>query len=402
LRFRAHPRTLLAPLVLAGALALAPSAQDLDVPELLGPQPAREARDRALDWLVANQKADGSWATGALDGTLELGFSIETFYSWQVAAHSLACLALLHAPETEARRSALERGLAWLESTRVPQRGSDWDIDFVWGGLYGFAAAAEVASDPRFEAPEWQARLEKIGRAYLAILEQNQAPTGGWGYYDDPIYSRRPKWATSFSTATVLPALKSGEEHGWVSDPRLRERATRFVSRCSLPSGAYSYDLRMIPRVGGESIDDVKGSLGRIQACNWALYSVGEGKVTLDRIRAGLEDLFRYHRFLDVAWQRPIPHEAYYYNSGYFYLFGHYYAALVINLLPPEEREGWHARLRPHLAKVQRRDGSTSDFLTSGYMRVAGTAFLALGLELGLSDPASPEAQPGPPPAAPR
>jgi hypothetical protein len=185
----------------------------------------------------------------------------------------------------------------------------------------------------------------------------------------------------------VLPALERGEELGWVTDPRIRERATRYVSQCSLPNGAYSYDLGVIPWLGGDSINEVKGSLCRIQACNWALRSVGVEKITLDRLRTGLEQFFEHHRFLDVAFMDPVPHEAYYFNSGYFYLFGHYYAAKVIELLPEEEREGWHARLRPHLVKVMRKSGASTDFLTSSYMQVAGTAFSAMALGLGLREP---------------
>jgi hypothetical protein len=378
-----------------GALAALPvAAQHIDVPATLGPTEGRAARDKALAWLVANQNEDGSWARGVLDGLLELGFSIESFYAWQVASNALACSALRVAPPTPERTRALERGTLWLCDTRPPKRGSDWDIDYVWGGLYGFAALAELSADARFQMGEWPARLAAAGARYLAILTANQVPEGGWGYYDDPIFSRRPKWATSFSTATVLPALKRGEELGWLSDPKVRERATRYVAQCALPNGAYAYDLAVIPWVGGDSINDVKGSLSRIQACNWALYSVGEKKITLDRLRTGLELFFEHHRFLDVAYMDPVPHEAYYYNSGYFYLFGHYYAAKVIELLPPEEREGWHARLRPHLVKVMRADGASTDFLTSGYMQVAGTAFSALALALGLPEPESIEKLP--------
>ncbi len=371
-------------------LAAVPAAQHIEVPATLGPDEARAAHERALGWLAEHQNEDGSWAVGVLDGLLELGFSIESFYSWQVAANALACLALAEAPPTPARTTALERGLTWLDTTREPKRGSDWDIDYVWGGLFGFAAATELAADPRFQQDEWRARVERVAKRHLAILAANQVPEGGWGYYDDPIFSRRPKWATSFSTATVLPGLKLGEERGWVADREIRVRATRYVSQCALPNGAYSYDLSVIPWLGGDSINDVKGSLSRIQACNWALYSVGEKKITLDRLRQGLELFFEHHRFLDVAYMDPVPHEAYYYNSGYFYLFGHYYAAKVIELLPEAEREGWHARLRPHLVKVMRADGSSTDFLTSGYMVVAGTAFSALALGMGLA----PEPQP--------
>jgi hypothetical protein len=135
---------------------------------------------------------------------------------------------------------------------------------------------------------------------------------------------------------------------------------------------------------GGEHINRIKGSLGRIQVCNWGRAAAGDPRVTHDRIREGLEAFFEHHKFLDAARMRPIPHEAYYANAGYFYFFAHYYAAQAINLLPPEEREAWHARLRPHLAKTIRADGSTSDFLSSSYMILASTSYLSMALDLGL------------------
>ena len=60
-----------------------------------------------------------------------------------------------------------------------------------------------------------------------------------------------------------------------------------------------------------------------------------------ERIETGLEQFMEQHRFLDVARMRPIPHEGYYANAGYFYFYGHYHAALAINCLPEAEREAW-------------------------------------------------------------
>ena len=89
--------------------------------------------------------------------------------------------------------------------------------------------------------------------------------------------------------------------------------------------------------------------------------------------------------FLDVARLKPIPHEAYYQNAAYFYLFAHCFAAFAIQELPAAERESFHARLRPHLAKVQGRDGSSFDFLGSTFMTTAGTSFAILALQAGVS-----------------
>ncbi|MEW6071890.1 MAG: hypothetical protein AB1726_04740 [Planctomycetota bacterium] len=381
-----------APLLALALLAAGPAGEEpAGAPETMNAPPARAARDRGIAWLAAAQNADGSWCTGVVEGVLEMGFPPAAYYAWKVAASAIACLALLEVEETPAVRSALDRGLAWLCAAESPRRGADWDVDHVWGALYGFAACVEAARDPRFAAADWPARLREAGGRYLAILERTQSPRGGWGYYDDPIYSKRPKWDTSFCTALVLPALAAGVEMGWVDDPRILVRARGYVSRCALPNGAYGYDLDLVPRMGaiagGEHIDAVPGSLGRVQVCNWGLARAGERKITPDRVREGLEAFLRHHRFLDVAWTKPVPHEAFYYNSGYFYAFGHYYAAEAIQLLPEAEREAWHARLRPHLVRRQRADGSLADFLLGSYTSVACTAFLVLALDLGLPAP---------------
>ena len=101
-------------------------------------------------------------------------------------------------------------------------------------------------------------------------------------------------------------------------------------------------------------------------------------------MRTGLEQFFEHHEFLHVARMRPIPHEAFYANAGYFFFFGHYYAALCIELLPAAEREAFRRQLRTKVLQTQRADGSYSDFLGSSYMVVSSTAFATLALQAGL------------------
>ena len=141
--------------LLLGVLLAAPAAaQHIDVPRTLGPAEGREALGRSLDWLVTNQNEDGSWACGVLDGLLELGFSIESFYAWQVASNALACLALLDAPETPAPR--VPRGPAPHGVLRVEVLDADL------GSLPGFSAGDcdPVTGDDTRRIVSWRGRRD--------------------------------------------------------------------------------------------------------------------------------------------------------------------------------------------------------------------------------------------------
>lgn len=374
--------------LLAGAAAWLPLPAQPPAPAAADPATPAAARasiDRAVDFLVRTQRDNGAWGTGAAESYLEPGYEVETYYAWHLAAHALAVSALLRVPETPVRRACLERAVHYLLTARVPLRGSGWDNDAMWTWLCGTVAAVDLARDRRFQDDRWRGPVAARGREFVRWLERNQVPEGGFGYYDDPLFTRRPKWATSFATSSVLPALGIALDLGWTEDQAMIDRAARYVRRCRLPNGAFEYDLNPIPRLsGGEHINDVKGSLGRIQVCHWALRRAGDPDTTDDRIRWGLEQFFQHQRFLAIAHMRPVPHEAYYANAGYFFFFGHHYAAECIGLLPAAEREAWHRRLRPLVIATQRRNGSFCDFVDATYMFTASTAYAVMTLQAGL------------------
>ena len=351
----------------------------------LSPDDGRTLFSKAIRWILDNQDSSGAWGHDNVGSLFELNYSKASFHAWQYAGTALCCQTLLVADETPEVVAARSKAIDWLTQSRIAKRGNDWDVDSTWAALYGFQCMVQAASHPHYSAAAWQSKLRARGEELYEYLEKHQEPTGGWGYYEGPVVSRRPTWATSFSTACVIPFLIDAERLGWKSDPAVRERAVDYVRRCRLPNGAVAYDLTPIPRaLAGGGINDVKGSLGRIQIANWALSEAGEKTVTPDRLRWGLEQFFEHHKFLDVAYQRPIPHEAYYANAGYFYFFGHYYAARVVQELPEAEQEAWHRRLRGEIAKVQRSDGSMADFIGSFYSWSYATSFGAMTLALGL------------------
>ncbi len=367
--------------------AAAAAQESQAIPRSLSREEAIVSANRAIGYLVTEQNPDGSWGDNAPQ-LFEEGYALNSFKAWRMASQALACMALRTAEETPERRRALDVAVDWLVTTPFPARDSDWDIDYVWTALYGTVATIELLEDPRFAE---DSRVLERARFFVGVLLSHQATSGGWAYYDDPPFTRQPTWATSFCTALVLPTLARAGAVGVEVPADVIRRARRYLDMCVIPGGAYSYDLDPVTRMGGvEHINRIEGSLGRTQVGNWCRRLMGDKRVTDEVLREGLAAFFREHRYLDHARLRPIPHEGFHANAGYFYFFAHYYAAKVIALLPEPEQEPLHALLRPQLTKTQRENGSTSDFLDTQYLINASTAFMALSLLEGVPKPVAP------------
>jgi hypothetical protein len=349
---------------------------------------ARTAMQRGVEFLLKDQNSDGSWGgpRGAVyTFTGDVWSNPETHRSWKVATTGLACMALLEVGQNDETLQAADRAVDYLIKHAAVKRPSEWDTMNSWAYIYGAQALASAYIRPRYAGTPRREQCRDVGEELLARLAACQAPNGGWGYLEFNVpRTPRQQWSTSFTTAAAIIAMLDARQAGFEVDDAVVQRAARAVAHCRLPSGAYTYSVPVIPDPRhSEWIDQVKGSLSRIQECNLALLMAGY-EVTEDRIRTGMEQFFRYHRFLDIACNKPIPHENFYYNSGYFYLFGHYYAARLIRQLPKEEWEEYWPPLRYEVVKMQQKDGSTWDYDMHAYHKPYGTAFTVLTLAASL------------------
>ena len=97
-------------------------------------------------------------------------------------------------------------------------------------------------------------------------------------------------------------------------------------------------------------------------------------------LKTWLERLFARNLWLDIGRKRPIPHESWFSVAGYFFFYGHYYAALCVEQLPIEQQ----AELQHHLARtllpLQEDDGSWWDYPLYNYHQQYGTAFALMSL----------------------
>jgi len=344
----------------------------------------RETIRKGLDFLMSNQEPDGSWGHYRNAGADEFWTNPETHRSWTVAVTGLVCLTLVETGLSDANRAAYEKGINYVLDNALVKRPNEWDVDNTWAYVYALPALVDAYRRLPETAAERRARVKTMTDAVIAILAETQTPSGGWGYYDFDAYTNPGSWATSFMTAVVVLGLQDAKEAGFIVDDKMYKGAVKAVKRCRLPTGAYTYSVEAVPSPRhSEWIDQIKGSLGRIQVCNLALLRAGE-EMPKERLTEGLDWFFNEHRFLDIARKKPIPHETYYLNSGYFYFFGHFYAAEVIRSLPPEDQSRYWGLLQREVVKTKEADGSMWDYYMNSYHRPYGTAFGVMSLSQSL------------------
>jgi len=347
--------------------------------------PAQEADDvqaaiaKGVGYLVAHQEKDGSFGAPRNIMLSETFATVHTYEAWTYATTGLVAMALADAGATPEAAKALDRAVDWLVTAPLPKRVSEWDCDHVWGDVYGLQAVAHLLRHPRLAADPRRAKLEAVGAALLGQLAEWQSPLGGWGYYEGELLSKPNTWSTQFTTAAGVIAMEDAMLAGLPVDAANFDKAVRAVSHCRLPNGAYTYSVDAVSSAAGlEFIHQTKGSLGRIQVGNVALLRAE--KIDPRAIREGLDRFFQEHQFLAVARKKPIPHESWYAVAAYFFLFGHFYAAEAIELLPVEQRPKYARALEAKLLEIQEDDGAFWDFHISTYTRAYGTAFGVMSL----------------------
>ena len=232
--------------------------------------------------------------------------------------------------------NAIERGANWMEEKLGGLRCAPPDALYnVWG--HSYAIQALVALHRRDAGNDIKQKLWKeLAAAQAQMLERYSFVGGGWSYYDFLTGSQTPGDAAfSFTTATALIALKEAQAIGVEFPERLTKKAIASILRQQKPDFSYAYGeyLRMMPMY---DINRPGGSLGRSQACNLALRLYGDKRISDEVLKTWLNRLYARNGWLSIGRKRPVPHESYFSVAGYFYYYGHWYAALCIEQLPDQ------------------------------------------------------------------
>jgi hypothetical protein len=334
-------------------------------------RPIDKAISEGVAFLVNSQTAEGFWGTGLETRGTEIYSMVPGSHdAYRVATTALCVLALREAGET----SALDRGVEYLVRHGQARRDNGPIMYNVWAHTYALQALAvemRYRDDPRVRlAAEW----------HLDMLRRYETVVGGWNYYDFDAQTQTPSMPpTSFGTAAGLLALWEARKSGIEVPQAMVDRCVRRLEECRLPNGSFLYGngYKYIPHLPANM---VRGSIGRNQSGNFALWLWSSPLVGMNESIKGLDELLENHHWLNMGRKRPFPHEAWYQTSGYYYYFGHYYAAKLLELLPDDLRASYGPRLADCILPYQESDGSWWDYAMWDYHKPYGTAYALMTL----------------------
>ena len=382
----------LAPL-LSTILALPLAAQDAPLPlaetgpkpkpvEPVKPEEIDRAIARGIDFLLKDQRPEGSW--GSAERTKELNIFAPVpgaHHGFRTATTALCISALIETGGERADvKAAIDRAEKWLlENLPGVRRADGIAIYNVWAHAYGIQTLVKLFHRHAGDETKQNEIRQQI-RQQIAMLEKYETVSGGWGYYDFDVKSQKPAGSpTSFTTATALIAFHDAKSIGIEVPQKLVDRALASVQRAKKPDLSYLYGeyMKYVPQ---HPVNLPGGSVGRSQACNFALRLYGDKQITDAAMKAWLERLFARNLWLDIGRKRPIPHESWFAVAGYFFFYGHYYAAHCIEQLPKDQQTELKHQLARVLLPLQEDDGSWWDYPLYNYHQQYGTAFALMSL----------------------
>jgi hypothetical protein len=348
------------------------------------PKSIEDSIERGIKFLIEDQNPNGSWGSARQTKGLNIYAPVPgSHHAFRVAVSALSVSALIESGLADSpgpAADALGKGSTYLleELPKVRRATSD-AIYNVWTHAYGLQALALL--NARAETPDAREKIRNLIQDQINRLNRFESIDGGWGYYDFNAETAKPSGSSiSFTTATVLVAFKDVEGiEGVELSGRIIKRAIASINRQRKSDLSYMYGeyLKQRPMY---SINRPGGSLGRSQACNYALRIWGDGTISDKNINAWLDKLVKRNGWLDIGRKRPVPHESWFGVAGYFYYYGHYYAGKCIELLPSSEAKSHKEAIAGLILSHQEKDGSWWDFPFYTYHQPYGTAFAVMTL----------------------
>ncbi|MBT3279437.1 MAG: hypothetical protein HN909_00170 [Phycisphaerales bacterium] len=347
------------------------------------------ARGRA--YLLEHQNADGSFSTGRN----AKGFNIlrplpGSHTSMQVAVTALSVSALI---ETSGRddgvaAKAIDKACAFLLD-RLPTTRRDHPMVLYncWSGAYGLEALASLHRWYDGDAVKQKA-IDTVIAQQISYMARYEAVNGGWSYLDLKNKTAKPSpHTTCFTTAAILQAFHDVKLLGHHIPARLVERGVKVILRQRNPDWTFVYsDGFSLKFSAVDPGSRMPSTLGRSVACALVLrlWSPRHAKPTI--VPMLVDRLIRKNVWLSRARKTQRPHESFFHVAGYYYYFGHYYAARALPQLPAADRAKVASDLAALLVPKQEPDGSWWDYPLYDYHWFYGTGFCLRSLQRCLNE----------------
>lgn len=344
----------------------------------------QQAISRGVEFLLQDQNPDGSWGSATRTKQLNIYAPVPgAHHAFRTATTSLCISALLEAgPQQDSRVvTAIDRSEEWLLKNLPRLRRASGDAIYnVWGHAYSIQALVRMHGRQASDAQR-QSKIVALIQEQFDKLTRYESVDGGWGYYDFRYQAQRPTSSSiSFVNGAVLIAFAEARAIGVEPPARVVKRAIAATKRQQKKDFSYLYGeyLKDRPMRG---INRPGGSLGRSQCCNCALRTWGDDSITDNVVKSWLYRLYVRNGWLDIGRKRPVPHEAWFQVAGYFYYFGHYYAALSLKQLPDDEQSPYQGMLARLMLDRQEKNGSWWDYPLYNYHDQYGTAYGLMTLQ---------------------
>lgn len=326
-------------------------------------RPIGEAITAGVDYLLAQQRPDGSWRNPKLGDRADDGPG--SVYDYAAARAALSACALREAlPSLDAARAAkakaaAARGVGFAREWE--DRGEDW----IWQATYVLHLETRLLAESKGAERDEAARRVRRLLESVARMESG----GAWSYMSAPRLH-------TFNTAPILLSLAELKAQGAAVDAKMMERAAAWLERNRIGGKAvFHYGTAM---EGLTSEAQPEGSSMRSPLIELALTKAGAEKKP-ERVRESI-DLFFEHieEVRGTAKLRESFFDATVLHDAYHYYFGCWYAARAIRLLPAAGRKALSSKLLDHLLPTQELDGSFVDAQMVGKSSATALALLAI------------------------